>query len=87
MTKDKWHPKTIKCQYCDKNLYIQNIKQHEKSCNLNLENKYKIYKCEYCGKNYIINDINTVRFCSKTCSRTYSNSKIDHTKTTKKQFV
>lgn len=58
--------KLVSCQFCDKTLFYARIKQHEKSCHLNPD---KIKRCLNC--NNIIKTGN--KFCSRSCSNSYSN--------------
>jgi hypothetical protein len=67
------------CKYCNKKLFYSNLKQHEPSCYLNPIN---IKKCLEC--NNIIKTGN--KFCSKSCSASYSNKRRKHSKETKRKI-
>jgi len=73
--------KKIKCSYCDKTLLRSNIQIHENSCRFNPVNKKY---CLNCGK--LITSIDAKKFCSRSCSASYTTKGRKHSRKTKKKI-
>jgi predicted RNA-binding Zn-ribbon protein involved in translation (DUF1610 family) len=81
---DVFHP-LAECQFCHKEMTVQNLDRHTQTCSKNPEVidrlKSTEYTCEKCGKTYNMSMSKSIRFCSRSCSSSYSISNYNFSST------